>query len=480
MEKTNSHSLYFKLSTFVHDLQRSRGLDVSETRDIVLVLFFLRFLSSTSNHGYYDIPEECDFNTLCAVEKYSLPLFIGNLIKDLELRNSSLEGIGMSVDHLLIDRSSHPEWVKFVQEICDRLASNDFDSAFNVDPKFFQKCFLFLVESYSDFSGKKAGEFYSPNSVADLIINLLKPQQGMSIYDPVCGSGGFLTKAADFIEKNGGRTDTCKFVGQELSVSSLVIAKLNLLIHGISNAELYSGDVITNPGSLDSHGDLEKFDIVLADPPFSMKNWCRGDFQPLHDIHHRFEFGIPPASNADFAFVLHTLYSLKEGGKAAVIVSDGVLFRAGAEGKIRQKLIEAGHIHAVISLPPNLFPGTGISANILVLSNPGSCEDVLFIKSSHSYESQKKRNILTEGYIASVVSNYDARDSRGMNSYRANVEEIASKKFNLRVSSYIKEKYEDTKERSLSIVELIDKQENLEKELELLQGEMSRLLSRIK
>lgn len=476
MSEKNCSQLNNKLVSLVQDLQRTSSRDLADVRDVVLMVYFLRFLSS--NHEYINIPPEYNFELLCSCQEKSLSQYIAYLANEIEAINSNvLSGLSQAVEHLLRTSSTDPQWEGFIYALCRGLRELDFESCLSDDPNIFQKSFLSLVAFFSDSSGKKAGEFYSPSAVGDLMIELLEPKEGMSIYDPVCGSGGFLAKAARYIEMHGESPHFCRFVGQELNVSTLLIAKLNLAIHGLTNIELYLGDVITNPGNLDSNENLERFDVVVADPPFSMKSWIRDGFDLQQ--YDRFELGVPPKNNADYAFILHALSCLKEGGKAALVVSDGVLFRRGSEGVIREGLIKCGYVDAVISLPPKLFVGTGITTNILILSKSRAREDILFIKLDKHYESSNSRNVLAQDYIVSVEKAYRDRESNGTDSYCANFEEIALNSFDLRASRYVKQKREGYVADEIPISEAISKQNRLGKELVQLQDEIRELLSRI-
>ena len=226
----------------------------------------------------------------------------------------------------------------------------------------------YLINQFADDAGKKGGEFYTPRSVVRLIVELLQPQEGMRICDPTFGSAGMLIFTADYVRENGGNPQNLVLHGQERNLGTLAIGKLNVLLHGLPTARLEPGDVIAEPGLLDETGRLLSYDRVIANPPFSLKNWG-SEFAP-HDPHHRFDrYGaVSPKTRGDFAFLLHMLGVTNAEGMAGVVMPHGILFRGGAEGKIRRGIVEADLFEAVIGLAPNLFFGASIPVAVCVLN----------------------------------------------------------------------------------------------------------------
>lgn len=208
--------------------------------------------------------------------------------------------------------------------------------------------YQYLIKQFADQGGKKGGEFYTPTEVVKVITNILKPQEGDRIYDPTCGSGGMLIQSIEYVKKHGGNPKNLSLFGQEINLSTWAICKMNMLFHGSKGADIQKGDTIREPKHTEG-GALKVFDKVLANPPFSLKNW--GVKEASHDAFHRFTYGIPPKSYGDLAFVEHMLASLNMKGKMASVVPHGVLFRGSAEGKIRKGFIEDDLIEAVIGLP---------------------------------------------------------------------------------------------------------------------------------
>ena len=222
----------------------------------------------------------------------------------------------------------------------------------------------YLMMHFATESGKSKGQFYTPSEVSRIMAKVVgigpHTRQDETIYDPTCGSGSLLLKAAD--ESPNGIT----IYGQEMDNATWSLARMNMILHGHPTAELYNGNTLAAPYFKDPYDNLRTFDFAVANPPFSAKAWSSG-LNPEHDEYGRFEYGIPPAKNGDYAFLLHLITSLKSRGKGAIILPHGVLFRGNKEADIRRNLIQRGLIKGIIGLPANLFYGTGIPACILVI-----------------------------------------------------------------------------------------------------------------
>ena len=226
----------------------------------------------------------------------------------------------------------------------------------------------YLIERFADDAGKKGGEFYTPRPVVRLIVELLAPTEGMRICDPTAGSAGMLIYAAQYVAEHGGDVRNLVLHGQERNLGTLAIGKLNLLLHGLRAARYEDGDVIADPQLLDERGRLYSYDRVIANPPFSLKNWGR-DYA-VDDPHHRFDrYGaLPPKTKGDLGFLQHMLAVTNPGGMVGVVMPHGILFRGGAEGTIRKGIVEADLFEAIIGLAPNLFSGASIPVAICVLN----------------------------------------------------------------------------------------------------------------
>lgn len=336
----------------------------------------------------------------------------------------------------------------------------------------------FLIAHFASDAGKKAGEFYTPAEVSALIAKLTKSKPGSRIYDPACGSGSLLIKAAREVG-----SDNFSLYGQEVNGSTWALAVMNMFLHGYDNATIRWGDTIRNPKH--KEGDaLMKFDTVVANPPFSLDKW--GADEAGDDRFSRFWRGIPPKSKGDWAFISHMIESAFEGkGKVGVVVPHGVLFRGASEGKIRQKTIEENLLEAVIGLPANLFYGTGIPAAILVFNKArATTTDVLFVDSSKHFESGKNQNRLRKEDIDKVVETYEkfakgdltAGVAEEKYSYVATFDEIRENEFNLNIPRYV-----DTFEEEPEVdIEGVEKEiEKLEVELKDVQEEMKKYLEQL-
>ena len=293
----------------------------------------------------------------------------------------------------------------------------------------------FLIKHFAASGGQKAGEFYTPPEVSDLISELLDPQAGDSICDPACGSGSLLMKCGRKVVKNHGSKHYALY-GQEAIGSTWSLAKMNMFLHGEDNHKIEWGDTIRNPKLLNQNGDLMLFDIVTANPPFSLDKW--GHDQAENDPFHRFHRGVPPKTKGDYAFISHMIETLKPvTGRMGVVVPHGVLFRGSSEGKIRQQLIDENLLDAVIGLPEKLFYGTGIPAAILLFKKQKADDTVLFIDASRDYQSGKNQNSLGLDNIAKIVAIYQARENVDKYAFVASLQDIQDNDYNLNIPRYV-------------------------------------------
>ncbi len=268
----------------------------------------------------------------------------------------------------------------------------------------------YLLRDFADSSGQKAGEFFTPRSVVRLLVNILDPQPEESVYDPACGSGGMLVETINTVREHGGDVRTLHLYGQEVNLTTSGIARMNLLLHDIGTYDIVRGDTLRNPGLKRPDGHIQTFDVVIANPPFSLKNWG-------HDLwaaDPRSFCGIPPKTNADMAWIQHMVTSMNpDGGRVGVVMPHGVLFRGGAEAKIRQCLIEDDRLEAAIGLPPNLFYSTSIPACILVFRSqkpPARKGHVLFVDGSARFTKGRNRNEMMPGDITAILTAYQTGD----------------------------------------------------------------------
>jgi type I restriction enzyme M protein len=327
------------------------------------------------------------------------------------------------------------------------------------------KAYEYLIKQFADEGGAKGGEFYTPPEVARLLVNLLKPQEGSRIYDPTVGSGGMLIQAMRYIKENGYNWKNVSLFGQEINIATWAICKMNMIFHDAKGADIRKGDTLRNPAHTEA-GVLRTFDIVIANPPFSLKNW--GKEEAENDIYNRYIYGIPPTSYGDLGFVSHMIASLNSTGRMGTVIPHGVLFRGGDEGKIREGIIKEDIVEAVIGLPQNIFYGAGIPGALLIInkSKPQEKKDkILFIDSSSGFEKVGNKNKLREEDLVKIVTTFD--DYKDVEKYAKIItrEEIKGNDYNLNISRYIDTNNE---EESIDILDIVKEIKRLkEKELQI-------------
>ena len=317
--------------------------------------------------------------------------------------------------------------------------------AFSTDMDALGDAYEYLIGQFAAGSGKKAGEFYTPQQISDILSTIVtldsqEPKTGPkkrldTVLDFACGSGSLLLN----VRKRMGPHGIGKIYGQEKNITTYNLARMNMLLHGVKDTEfeIYHGDTLTNDWDILRELNPAKkpaFDAIVANPPFSYR-WEPSDAQ-ADDVRFK-NHGLAPKSAADFAFLLHGFHFLKDEGVMAIILPHGVLFRGGAEERIRSKLLKDGHIDTVIGLPSNLFYSTGIPVCILVLKKCKKPDDVLFINAAEHFVKGKRQNQLTEAHIAKIIETYQFRKQEPRYSRRVGMEEIEKNDFNLNISRYI-------------------------------------------
>ena len=332
----------------------------------------------------------------------------------------------------------------------------------------------YLIKNFAASGGQKAGEFYTPPEVSDLIAELLEPMPGDTICDPACGSGSLLMKCGRKVVANHGEKHYALY-GQEAIGSTWSLAKMNMFLHGEDNHKIEWGDTIRNPKLLDKNGDLMRFDIVTANPPFSLDKW--GYEEAGNDKFGRFKRGLPPKTKGDYAFILHMIETLKpKSGRMGVVVPHGVLFRGSSEGKIRQQLIDENLLDAVIGLPEKLFYGTGIPAAILIFKKQKVDDNVLFIDASREFKAGKNQNLLSADNIAKIVATYRNGGNVDKYAYLASLKEIKENDYNLNIPRYV-DTFEEEEEIDLLAVRA--EREQLKTQLAELEIEMANYLEEL-
>ena len=361
--------------------------------------------------------------------------YLNKALAGLEEHNVSLAGVLEHIDFTrkvgsttLPDKKLRDLIVHFSRY---RLRNEDFEF-----PDLLGAAYEYLIGDFADSAGKKGGEFYTPRSVVRMMVRLANPQEDQSVYDPCCGSGGMLILAKEYLEEQGGDPKRLSLFGQEASGSVWAIAKMNMLLHGITSADLRNEDTLTDPQHVDG-GELMRFDRILTNPPFSI------GFSPSNQFPERFQYGQVPegAKKADLMFLQHMVASLKSDGLLATVMPHGVLFRGGDEKRIRSGLLENDLVEAVIGLAPNLFYGTGIPACILVLRNKGAKAPerkgkVLFINADREYYEGRAQNHLLPEHIEKIVSTYEAFAEADSFSRIVSLEELRENDYNLNIRRY--------------------------------------------
>lgn len=332
-------------------------------------------------------------------------------------------------------------------------------------PDLLGDAYEYLIKQFADDAGKKGGEFYTPRGVVKLIVGLIKPEPKNLVYDPTCGSGGMLIEAARYIaQQPGGKVGNninVSLYGQEKNLGTWAIAKLNMLLHNFNSADLRKGDTLVNPQHKNSDNELMLFDRVIANPPFSQDRWWtpaevntekkldkkgkEKEITPNYasavvDKFGRLHYGIPPRGYADLAFLQHMLAVLKQDGRMGVVLPHGTLFRGGAEGSIRQRLLEADLVEGIVGLPSALFYNTGIPAAIWVLAKtkPEALKKrVLMLDASQEFKEGKNQNELLDTHVERIMAAYTAGQDEDKFMRVVELAEIKANDYNLNISRYI-------------------------------------------
>ncbi|WP_316570674.1 type I restriction-modification system subunit M [Neobacillus sp. YIM B06451] len=454
------------------------SVDSSDYKNYIFGLLFLKRLSDVFEEHKQELVEEHgeEIGQLLAEDPEQFQFYvpeaarwaeirkhasdIGTVInvafEALENENATLEGVLTPIDfnrkEVLTDG--------ILQRLLQHFSLLDLSNKNLSEPDMLGRAYEYLIKMFADDAGKKGGEFYTPSKVVELIVELIKPEEGMRVYDPTCGSGGMLIQSVDYVKRHGGNPQSLSLFGQEKNLGTWSIAKMNLLLHGLPDHRIEKGDTIRQPKLLED-GEIMLFDRVIANPPFSLKEWGREEAE--NDPYGRFQYGIPPKNAGDYAFVQHMVASLKSNGMAGVVMPHGVLFRGGAEGRIRQGLIEADLLEAVIGLPSNLFYGTGIPACILIFNRNKPEErkgKVLFIAAESDYQEGKNQNTLRDIDIKKIVAAFDTYADVEKYARTVALREIKENDYNLNITRYIDKSEEEEQLDLLAVVNEIKDLEN--------------------
>lgn len=313
----------------------------------------------------------------------------------------------------------------------------------NVEADILGNAYEYLIKHFADLTNKKAGEFYTPRSIVRLLGLILDPKVGESVYDPACGTGGMLLECADHLREKGEDYRTLKLHGQEKNLTSSAIARMNMFLHGMEDFKIVREDTLRNPAFFTSDG-LQKFDCVIANPPFSLKDWGADNW--ANDPYGRNIAGVPPKGNGDMAWVQHMISSMNDKGRMTVVLPHGVLFRKASEQRIRKALLEMDLLEAVIGLGPNIFYGTQLAACVLVFKKQketSTQNKILFIDASEKIRVGRAQNFLEKEHVQQI---FDwCRNFQDVENYVkvVDMEQIKENDYNLNIPLYIDKVTED-------------------------------------
>jgi type I restriction enzyme M protein len=318
----------------------------------------------------------------------------------IEDANPRLKGVFQDVDFANKER--------FPDRLLDALLQH-FDKhrmrKADVDSRILGDAYEYLIAKFADDAGKKGGEFYTPKQVVRLMVELLRPEEGMTVYDPTAGSGGMLLEAVHYMERTGKNAKALTLYGQEKNLNTWAICKMSLFLHDIDDAFIERGDTLLDPRHLSGESVLRRFDLVIANPPFSLSPWGH-EVWSKGDPFGRDTYGCPPKSYGDLAFVQHMVASLTATGRMAVVVPHGVLFRGGEEGKVRKGLLEDDLIEAVVGLGPNLFYGAGIPAAVIFINRDKPADrkgKLLIVNGEKQLVEGKAQNTLSDANVTALA-----------------------------------------------------------------------------
>lgn len=385
------------------------------------------------------IPLGCHWNDVRSVTK-NVGTKVLESIREIEKANpNTLFGIFGDAQWSNKDKLSDEILNELIEHFSQYNLGNN-----NVKSNTMGQAYEYLIKKFADNANKKAGEFYTPREVVKLMTMILNPQEHESIYDPACGTGGMLLEAIDHVKETNGDARTLKLYGQEKNLTTSAIARMNMFLHGLEDFKIVRNDTLRDPAFF--IGDhLMTFDCVLANPPFSLKNWGQEDWK--NDPYGRNIAGVPPKTNGDYAWIQHMVYSMnKQDGRMAVVLPQGVLFRRGAEGAIRKKLLQDDLLETVISLATNLFYGTNIPAAILFFKRNKTKDrrgKVQFIDASEIYKKGRNQNFLEMNQVDQIYKLYkNFQDSEGEVAI-VPLNQIKENDYNLNLPFYVEPVLED-------------------------------------
>jgi len=447
-------------------------IDAADFKTYIFPLLFFKRICDVFDEEYQIALAEADGDIEEASYRENFRFYIPNNCHWQEVREHT-ENVGSAIAHAMrcIEKENSQTLSQIFgdvqwgnkERLPDRLLNNLIEhfsektlSNANVEPDMAGRAYEFLIKKFADESNKAAGEFYTPRNVIKLMMKILKPQEHESVYDPAVGTAGMLLEALNYAQSHSGNIHLLHLYGQEKNLTTSSIARMNLILHGREDFEIVRGDTLRNPAFVENDR-LKTFDCVVANPPFSLKKW--GEEVWEHDPYGRNFAGMPPSSYGDYAWVQHMISSMaKPGGRMAIVLPQGALFRKGAEGKIRKTLLEMDFIEAVIGLGPNLFYGTTLAACIVIFRQQKDArlkERVIFIDASEQFKKGRNQNELLDAHVDQIYAWYeDGKDVEGAVKV-ATLDEIREEGHNLNISLYVEPVIEEdpmTVEEGLSRV----------------------------
>ena len=421
--------LFFKRVSDVYDEEYQTALKESEgDKEYANLPEFHRFIIPEGCH-WKDV-RETTTNVGLAIEKALRGIeqanqeFLYGIFGDAQWSNKNKLS-----DRLLIDLIEH-------------FSQYDLNNS-NVDSDLLGNSYEYLIKHFADLTNKKAGEFYTPRSVVHLLGLILDPHEGETIYDPACGTGGMLLECVDHLKHNKEDFRTLKLFGQEKNLTSSSIARMNMFLHGIEDFSIVRGDTLRNPAFFEADG-LKTFDCVIANPPFSLKEWGAENW--ANDPYGRNIAGVPPTGNGDMAWVQHMIKSMNSNGRMTVVLPHGALFRKGAEGKIRKELLEQDMLEAVIGLGPNIFYGTQLAACVMVFKQKKAADKknkVLFIDASDQVRVGRAQNYLEPNNVNQIFDWFKAYENVENYVKVASKADLEENDYNLNIPLYVEKIIED-------------------------------------